>query len=567
MIKFQKLRMKNILSYGNNVTEIDLGGAKTTLVVGHNGAGKSSFIEALTFALYGRSYRSIKKNQLINTINGKALMVELDLEVSGVNYTIRRGIKPNKFEIYKEGEQINQDAKATEYQAMLTRDILKMSFESYAQIVVLGTASYTPFMQLDTPARRAVVEDLIGLEVFSAMNEKLKALVKENKNETVDNKHEIEIAELKLKSQDEKKALIQANTDGKKKDIVEKMRVLMEELGGSQDAKQEALDGVNALSGDVGKVSVLSERMNKLKGMRSTFLTKIQHTAKDKEFFEHNDDCPTCQQAIEELHKMGIIEKVDAKVAKIEDGLAKLNETCDGIDVELSEIIHVVDEQRAWQVKADDMASTIQFTKNTLQGLKRELEEVDTEVKLDDTSDYSSILKELQGRRVVLLKERSVLASSAVLLKDGGIKAKVVSKYIPMINQNINKYLSAMDFFADFNIDEQFNETIRSRFRDEFSYGSFSEGEKSRIDIALMLTWRELAKQRNSVATNLIIMDEVFDGSTDVEGVENIKAILTGEESNIIVISHKTETHESHFDRIITASKVKNFTQLEVQTI
>lgn len=562
MINFKKLRMKNILSYGNTMTEVDFSSHKSTLVVGKNGAGKSSFLEALTFALYGKPYRKINKSQMINSTNKKDLLVELELEIDGNEYLIRRGIKPNKFEYFKNGELVPQDAKVAEYQAKLEKEVLKMNFKSYSQIVVLGTATFTPFMELSAPDRRAVVEDLIGLEVFSSMNERLKEMVRDNKGDIRDNEHNLEMSELRQKAAEEKRAIVLSNTEEKRKNIIEKVNVILQDIEKEKSNVISASERMQTLEDDVAQLEALQAKRLKWSNIRSQLESKIAHTAKDADFFKHNDECPTCRQAIEESHKAGIIQSVDAKVQEVQDGLDKLNEQMAQMDADIADLqASKVDWDKASKDKSNAEMS-IQIHKNSLKSLKRELEGVDKENKQVDVEDFKDHIRMLKLEREKLLKDKEVLASSAVLLKDGGIKAKVVSKYIPFINQSINSYLNAFEFYADFVIDENFDEKIRSRFRDDFSYFSFSQGERARIDISLMMTWRELARKRNSVATNIVIFDEVFDGSTDVEGVEALKQILHDDGTNVVVISHKTETHESHFDRVLRAEKVKGFTHL-----
>lgn len=562
MITFKKVRMKNIFSYGNAFTEIELDTAKSTLVVGTNGAGKSSFIEAITFALYGKPYRKVNKSQLVNSVNGKDLLVELEFEVGSSAFMVRRGIKPNKFEIFKDGELVPQDGKTADYQKMLETDILKMTFKSYCQIVVLGTASFTPFMQLEAKDRREFIESLISLGVFSNMNEILKAEVKTNKEAIVENKHSVEVAEIKQKAAQEKRALVEANQEARKAEIKENIKSALAEVETIDKGIATKREAIEAIGYDDAKLTSLSNKIRKLQDYQRTFSSKVSSHEKDKAFFHDNDNCPVCKQAIEDMHKAGIIEDIDSKIGDIQEALDKADEQVRKYKEEMIPLEEALNQVNALEREISDLEVSRRIYAGNLKSLKAELTKEQPVIE-EEGEDWEGVLKTLRVERNELLKERDVLSVSALLLKDGGMKAKIIKKYVPMINASVNRYLAAFDFYADFNLDENFNETIRSQYRDVFSYESFSQGEKAKIDISLMLTWRQIAKRRNSVASNLLILDEVFDGSTDSEGVENLKKILNEEDTSYIVISHKVETHDSHFDRVLSARKEQNFTILE----
>jgi len=555
------------MSYGDNSTVIDLSGPKSTLVVGTNGAGKSvAFTEALTFVLYGKPYRKITKGQLVNSINKKNTIVEIDFEIGPDSFKVIRGIKPDKFEIYRNETLINKESSNKLYQEMLENDILKMSFKSFSQIVILGTAQFIPFMQLSTPARREFIEDLLGLEVFSGMNAILKEKVSSNKSKIIDNKHSFEMVSQKIEALKNKQKAIDELKNKQDDAIREKISKANSEIE-AIETRMVTIDAkIDKNNKTILDKDAVYSKHKKLSELRNTISSKLSLHKKDKVFFDEHDDCPTCRQHIDELFRQKIIDENDNSISKIESGLDKLDQELQSLNSRIEEIQNVLSNVQELTREKDNLITKKEVLSRAIVQLETEYNTESKDVDNIDKEEVSNLIREktkLISDKETLQEEKSVLDVSAALLKDGGIKARIIHQYIPKINKLVNSYLEAFEFFANFHLDENFDEVIKSRHRDEYSYYSFSQGEKARIDISLMLTWRHLAKMRNSVDTNLLIMDEVFDGSINSEGVENFKNILTNEPTNYIVISHKKETHESAFERVFEVQKIRNFTELK----
>ena len=569
MIKFQKLRYKNFLSTGDVFTELDLTKSESTLVVGQNGAGKSTFLDALHFAIYNKPFRNISKPQLVNTINGKGLLVELEFKSGNQEVMVQRGIKPNVFKVFINGEEQNQLANVRDQQTWFEKSIVQMDMTAFRQVVVLGSANYIPFMQLPTNQRRSVIEELLGINIFTTMNLLLKDHVVSNKESISENDHQIDKVEIELDVIDEYK-------DKER----QKRKEQMVQLDTKRTDTQQSILGVNGVIEDLrSQVSMKQESVadeNKVKKtidqMRSIYAKvedKIHRLEKEIEFFESNDQCPTCEQEFEPEFKEKHVCKRKESKQETESGLGNMDSELSKRTDRLNDIANVINE-------INNLNQQISQKNGELTGLQRTLEEVvDTIAGLssgsneedDNKKKERGLKKHLKELRIVkedLSNRREVLKVASVLLKDGGIKAKIIKQYIPIMNKLINKYLASMDFFVNFELDEEFNETIKSRFRDAFSYDSFSEGEKMRIDLALLFTWRAIAKLRNSASTNILIMDEVFDSSLDNTGTDELLRIINDltKDTNTFIISHKGDQLFDKFSNVIKFEKSKNFSRI-----
>ena len=570
MITFEAIRWRNFLSTGNNWTEINLIKSKSTLVIGQNGAGKSTMLDAISFALFGRAHRNISKPQLINSINNKNCEVEVKFTIGKSKFRVLRGIKPNTFEIWKNGDMINQSSHSREYQKILEQNIIKLNHKSFHQIVVLGSSSFIPFMQLPAHHRRDVIEDLLDINIFSKMNTILKEKNLEVKNKLKENAHQLD--------------LIKNSLDSQRKYIRDITQINEDEIRDRNRKIDELHDEIQLLNTKNGEHSLFLEEnatiiSNKLKEYndkktsilhnKSTMESQIKSIVKDSKFYEDNDNCPTCSQPIEPEFKKQKIHDCKAEATSIKTQYDNmLNESQDVLDL--------IDE---WNTKAEEIRSRqseINGNNKTIESLQNQVNKTHSEIEKltsreGDLGKANEELQTMMNDRDTLLEDKLSLNESVSynnvmgeLLKDTGIKTKVIKQYIPVINKLVNQYLQVLDFFVHFNLDESFNETIRSRHRDAFSYDSFSEGEKQRIDLALLFTWRQIAKMKNSVATNLLLLDETFDSSLDHDGVENLMKILhtLDDQTNVFVISHKGEILDSKFKEKLEFVKEKNFSKL-----
>ena len=570
MIKFKSIRWKNFLSTGNNFTAIDFDATPTTLVVGHNGAGKSTLLDALSFALFGKSHRKISKAQLINSVNQKATLVEVDFEIGSTKYKVVRGIKPNKFEIWCNDTMMNQNSHAKEYQEILERNILKLNHKSFHQIVVLGSSSFVPFMQLNTNARRDVIEDLLDINMFSKMNSLLKekaSILKEDMNR---NQHDIELCKTKINSQKKYLRDLSALNTAHRKEKEKNIKEIQEEIRELQDVIHENSKRVDQLIDVAKQLEKVTKQRNKLVEYQTTFKSKIKNLVKEAKFFEDNEICPTCDQDIDDLLRESKMEDAKKEAKILEQTMVKSNEEMEKFDKTLADLTDKLEEMRELQNVVSSNNSTIARLNKQIDRIHAEIENMtenssDMQQANSQLEELSETLEKKQDEKYKLHEQNSYYKVSAELLKDTGIKTKIIKQYLPVINQLTNQYLQILDFFVHFDLDESFTETIRSRFRDNFSYDSFSEGEKQRIDLSLLFTWRQIAKMKNSVATNLLILDETFDSSLDDEGVDNLMKILytLGEqETNVFVISHKAELEDAQFERRIEFVKEKNFSKI-----
>jgi len=567
LIHFQAIRYKNILSTGNVFTEIPLNKVGTTLIVGENGAGKSTILDALAFALYGKPFRGINKPQLINSINQKDMLVEIGFRTGGNQYVIRRGVKPNIFEIYKNNELIPQNANVKDYQDYLEQSILKMNFKSFGQIVVLGSSTFVPFMQLPASHRREIIEDLLDIQIFSTMNLLLKEKLQRNKEEGLSIKYQIDLYDERIKSAKEHNEKIREMKSAQIKDIEA-------EVSDVENKIKEAETQVEALNVKYEAMMVSCSGLSKAEKNKKELLKildslgdKIKKLEKDIKFYEINDSCPTCLQEMNPEHKASHIKQIQEKISGTESSIPLVEKKLSKIQTEISNYLEIESAAETVYLEKSNLLAELKIHKSRLEKLTSDIDKLSSAMEESDFADLESFKEEhskYSKEYSDLLEEKEIMTTSSNLLKDGGIKTQIIRQYVPIINKLINKYLAEMDFFVQFELDEQFKETLKSRFRDDFSYESFSEGEKMRIDLALLFTWRAVSKLRNSTSTNLLIMDEVFDGSLDVNGMEEFMKIIrsiTGE-SNIFVISHKTDQLVDRFDDVLKFEKVKNFSRI-----
>lgn len=568
MILFRTIRWKNLLSTGNYFTEIKLNNQTNTLVVGENGSGKSTMLDALCFALFGKAFRNINKPNLINSINGKDCVVEVEFDTNNKSYKIVRGIKPNVFEIYCNGDLVDQAAASKDYQEYLERFVLKLNYKSFTQIVILGSASFTPFMQLSASDRRSIIEDLLDIQIFSTMNTIVKDKLTINKDSTSTKKHEIELAQQKYDMQ--KKYI-----DEMKQNNEDKVNEYESEIRNHNDTISTLLSNVETLTKEAEELQLVvaskidtETKVKKITKLESQIESNLSKFRKDISFFQTHDDCPTCRQAIASSFKEEELTTLNTKVAECEHGLnqlgSKLNEEQEKLN-DINEKQKLINKK---QVEIATNNTTITETNKLIARLRKLVDElkqskVVSEKEEQSLKELKDSLSALQVNLKELIDERSYYEVASNLLKDTGIKTKIVKQYLPIINKLVNKYLASLDFFVNFNLDESFKETIKSRHRDEFTYNNFSEGEKQRIDMALMLTWRAVAKLKNSSNTNLLILDEVFDSSLDTNGTEELMKILHMlEDVNLFVISHKGDILADKFTNIIRFEKVKNFSKV-----
>ena len=569
-IIFESVRYKNILSTGNAWTEVQLNRSKSTLIIGDNGAGKSTMLDALTFALYGKPFRNIKKNQLINSVNGKGLEVEARFTIGGNKYLISRGIKKNKFEIYKNGEMLNQDASVRDYQGYLEDTILKLNYKSFGQVVVLGSSTFVPFMQLKAGERREVIEDLLDIQIFTVMNTLLKDRLSENKSSIIDIKHKIELLNNQIASSKTHNESLRKLREGEVDKLKEKLREQIAIVEAEQESVDTLIQEVVDLGEDITDKADTKAKLKELQELDRELLSKHRALTKEVEFYHDHDNCPTCKQGIDHEFKEETITSHSTKTAEIESARQEIRSKSDKLDMRIDEIDDVENVISAKNMQMSEHRVAKKIAMSSCKALKEDLVGAEKQATEVDSQEILALEGELQdhhGDQTTLFDEKETLGVVSSMLKDGGIKTRIIKQYVPVMNKLINKYLSAMDFFVQFELDENFNETIRSRFRDVFSYSSFSEGEKLRIDLALLFTWRAVAKLRNSVSTNLLIMDEIMDSSLDSSGTEEFLKIIEEltADSNIFIISHKGDQLFDKFHSVIRYEKVKNFSRIAPQ--
>jgi len=569
MIKFEKVRWKNFLSTGLNFTEINLTKSPNTLIIGNNGAGKSTILDALCFGLFGKPFRKINKPQLPNSINQADCVVEIEFSIGKKQYKVVRGIKPNTFEVYCNGILVDQDAKAKDYQEHLEKFILKLNYKSFTQVVILGSASFVPFMQLSPADRRAIIEDLLDIQIFSSMNGVVKEKMAVIKDTSTKNKYEMDLTSEKINFQkqsiEEHRKHNDAEIEKKRKDVADSEEQV-KKLNKDIVLIQKHIDVLNSKISDQ---MAMQKKSGKLVQLESKLESRLKKIEKEVGFYHDNSDCPTCKQSIEQEFREQQITTLNNTKVEVNDALTdiakQIAETSDRIDV-IQKILQHIQAHNNEVVKHN---STITAVNNFIGKLQGEINELSN--RKDNLEEENAKLKELKTELAALVTKQEELSSekqyyefAGNLLKDTGIKTKIIRQYLPIMNKLINKYLTAMDFFVNFNINESFEETIKSRHRDEFSYANFSEGEKMRIDLALLFTWRQIAKLKNSTNTNLLILDEVFDSSLDGVGTEEFLKLIheMGNDTNIFVISHKGDQLFDKFRSIIKFEKKNNFSQV-----
>jgi len=571
MITFKKLRWKNFLSTGNNFTEVDFLKSKTTLVVGQNGAGKSTMLDALSFALFGKGHRNIAKPQLVNSINKKGCVVEVEFNVSGNNWKVVRGIKPNVFEIWKGDTMINQSSHSKEYQKILEQNIIKLNHKSFHQIVVLGSSSFIPFMQLPAGHRREVIEDLLDINIFSKMNTILKEKSAILKESLKDNSYKMDIVQNKIETQKSYIKDVKAINNDRINQIKDEVSSLESEI--------ETLTSENVTLGEYiqeHQESVLStlEHLRKAEASgrekKHELQAQVKNIVNETKFFEKNSTCPTCSQDISDDLRDQKRKAATEKAKTINEDLEVLSKGAAALESDITVAIQAQETVKDKQHQLLTNNTTVQRLQGQVNTKKNDLAsltagEGDYQEAESKLQSYLSDKASLTESRLNLTDQRAYNEVVGEMLKDTGIKTKIVKQYIPIINKFVNQYLQVLDFFVSFNLDDSFQEAIRSRHRDDFTYESFSEGEKQRIDLALLFTWRMVAKMKNSVATNLLILDETFDSSLDHDGVENLMKILytLDDQTNVFVISHKGDLLDGKFESKIEFVKDRNFSKIK----
>ena len=567
MIIFKTVRWKNFLSTGNQFTEIQLDRSPTTLIIGENGAGKSTILDALCFGLFNKPFRNIAKKQLVNSVNNGSSVVEVEFSIGTKEVKVVRGIKPNSFEVYVNGNMINQDANARDYQKHLEQQIMGLNYRSFTQVVILGSSTFVPFMQLPTKARREVVEDILDIKIFSLMNFLLKNKTKELNEETRNVEYQFDLTKEKVTLQEKfikevvnNKSEIIAENQQKVHDNQFTISTRQEDILALEHEKSE-------LSYDAEEQARLEDKIQKLSKTEAALQNKRSNHERQIQFFQTNDECPTCEQSITESTKQTQTERRNEKVRELERAIGELEELENGEKSKLDVIISNLESIRKHDVEIAKIRASIKEMELFNEKLKKDIETYESgQISEEDKEKLAKLkgqIELIEEQKSKLTEDKFYIDVARNLLQDTGIKTKIIKQYLPIMNKLVNTYLSSMDFFVNFNIDENFNETIKSRFRDEFSYASFSEGEKMRIDLALLFTWRAIAKMKNSTNTNLLILDEIFDSSLDGTGTDDFLKILnTFHDQNVFVISHKQDMLFDKFRSVVKFEKVKNFSRI-----
>jgi DNA repair exonuclease SbcCD ATPase subunit len=568
-IRFHDIEWKNFLSTGNTPTKINFEETKSTLIVGHNGAGKSTLLDALSFALFGKPHRNINKPNVVNSINNKDCLVTVNFSVGNTKYRVVRGLKPQIFEIWRDGTMINQAAHAREYQKVLEQNILKLNHKSFHQIVVLGSSSFIPFMQLSAQHRREVIEDLLDINVFSKMNLILRERISRTRDDLKGLEHRIEMGERDIKGKEKYIQDMERVNDGvidEREDQIKGIRKDIESLQEENNTLSKEIEELTFGLDDT--IRDLQDRKDTIHDHRTKFKIKIESLVKDAKFYENNDHCPTCDQDIPEELKSTKLKHAKSKASELQSAMKTAQEREKSLTEKL---LHEQEKNQKVYKKNAAIASNnkaIQRLQDSIDAIEKEIrgyrdKNRDLDLARHDLEECKVQLKENRENREKLKEEYTYNQVIAEMLKDSGIKTKVIKQYLPVINKLVNQYLQVLDFFVHFYLDEEFKEEIRSRHRDAFSYDSFSEGEKQRIDLSLLFTWRMIAKMKNSVSTNLLILDETFDSSLDHDGIDNLMKILhtLGEDTNIFIISHKGEILDGKFKRKLEFVKEKNFSK------
>ena len=567
MIHFEKVRWKNFLSTGNYFLEVQLDRNPTTLIVGENGSGKSTVLDALCFVLFNRPFRQINKSQLVNSINMGSAIVEIEFTIQKNKFKIIRGMKPTVFEIYCNGKMLNQDANSVDYQKILEQQILKLNYRSFTQVVILGSSTFVPFMQLRSKDRREVVEEILDIKIFSLMNFLLKHKNKEVGEELNTLEYELKLTKEKITMQEQYIQSLKKNKDKiieeKEHLIFDSQRVLLDE----QEKSDKISNEIESAQPELDKKDKLLNTIREFHKMEAQLSNRINENERQRKFFSENDECPTCTQTIdEELKQVKIKEKTN-RIAELKQGILKLEDELKAKETEKSKLNELAKEIRKKEVDIAKISASMSALRRLIEQEGKQIEKYkkgqvseEDKVKLTRLSERFKIQEEQISK---LREDKFYVDIARNLLMDTGIKTKIINKYLPIMNKLINGYLTSMDFYVNFTLDNSFNETIKSRHRDEFSYSSFSEGEKMRIDLALLFTWRAVAKMKNSTNTNLLILDEIFDSSLDTTGTDDFLKILnTFADQNVFVISHKGDTMFDKFRSVIKFEKQRNFSKL-----
>ena len=569
MIIFEKVRWRNFLSTGNQFTEIDLNRNETTLIIGENGAGKSTVLDALCFALFGKPFRTISKSQLVNTVNAMETVVEIEFSIASRRYKVIRGIKPNKFEIWQNGVMLNQEANNRDYQKILEQQILKLNYRSFTQVVILGSSTFVPFMQLKAKFRREVVEDLLDIKIFSTMNILLKQRLKDLVAELQEVEYNYKLSGEKITMQEAYIKETNSNKDSiiesKQNDYHSNSVSLNEKINDKKVLEENQKTLFESIT---DKINVESKDV-KLKDIRSTLIEKKKEKDTMIKFLSENEDCPACEQHIDKNFKNKMIDIKKVESNDILDGLYKMESELDKTKNRLDEISGITNKIQDNSIQIAQLNTSIKELEKFQERLSNEITELEKSAVNNSDKEKLKVLKEefdgIEKNRKDLKEEKVYKEASRAMLQDTGIKTKIIKQYLPIMNQLINKYLASMEFYVNFSLDENFDETIKSRFRDNFNYASFSEGEKMRIDLALLFTWRAIAKMKNSTNTNLLVLDEIFDSSLDSAGTDEFLKILnTLEGENVFVISHKQDVLVDKFKHTLKFEKNKNFSKMVV---
>ena len=568
MIQFKKIRWKNFLSTGNKFTEIDFTENSTTLIVGKNGSGKSTVLDALTFGLFNKPFRKINKPQLPNSINEKDCLVEVEFSIGSTEWMVRRGMKPTIFEIHRNGKQLEQSAEAKDDQKFLETKVLKLNFKSFTQIVILGSSTFIPFMQLTTAARREIIEDLLDIKIFSSMNVIVKDKIKCIQEEIKSLNYKMNLIEEKISMQKnfihELDVKGQSEIERKQNKIVE----IKDNIEKSESTCGKLIDEAEEIEKQIQQYANAKTKYKKLYDVKGKLQNKLDRLNKDKAFFLENETCPTCSQVISGEVKTLKVDEHESSISDVVSALDELKIELNKTQEEEEKLINLTSKESELNKQIRDIMNKCKYDTQIIQDIKNEIKEIEhnLENKVEETNKLQEFDKEYQSVSSELSKKREDVHHHEFiysLLKDNGVKSKIIKNYLPVINQQVNRFLQMMDFYINFTFDEEFNEKVKTPIHENFSYESFSEGEKQRIDLALVFTWREIARMKNSVNTNLLILDEVFDSSLDVNGTDDFLKIIRYviKDANIFVISHKSEMHDK-FESVIQFDKIKGFSSI-----